>query len=109
MKFMTIPNEQWVIRREAYHRVQEGLRAAGIEFAHRQVTVHVPGGENEDKKGVAGDAPASNSVCITRYGVGARLSRIGGPNSRNGWASISRAPQVCYGLPSCPAPRISIQ
>lgn len=73
MKFMTIPNEQWVIRREAYHRVQEGLRAAGIEFAHRQVTVYVPGGENEDKKGVAGaaattvvnqDAPAVASVGV---------------------------------------------
>jgi len=73
MKFMTIPNEQWVIRREAYRRVQEGLRAAGIEFAHRQVTVHVPGGQNEDKKGVAGaaatavvnqDAPAVASVGV---------------------------------------------
>jgi hypothetical protein len=32
-----------MIRKEVYRRVQEAFKAAGIEFAHREVTVHVPG------------------------------------------------------------------
>lgn len=44
-----------------------------LEFAHREVTVHVPGGQNEDKKDVAGaaatavgnqDTPAVASVGV---------------------------------------------
>jgi hypothetical protein len=32
-----------MIRKEVYRRVQEAFKEAGIEFAHREVTVHVPG------------------------------------------------------------------
>ncbi len=42
MKFTARPGEQWVIRREAYRRVQEALQAAGIQFAHREVRVRLP-------------------------------------------------------------------
>jgi small-conductance mechanosensitive channel len=42
MKFTTHPGKQWVVRREAYQRVRDALSKAGIEFAHREVTVRLP-------------------------------------------------------------------
>jgi small-conductance mechanosensitive channel len=41
-KFTAKPGEQFIIRREVYTRVQKAFEEAGIKFAHRQVTVHVP-------------------------------------------------------------------
>ncbi len=41
-KFTAKPGEQFVIRREVYARVQKAFDEAGIKFAHREVTVHVP-------------------------------------------------------------------
>ena len=41
MKFTSKPGEQFLIRREAFTRVKKALSEAGIEFAHRQVTVRV--------------------------------------------------------------------
>jgi small-conductance mechanosensitive channel len=41
-KFTAKPGEQFIIRREVYTRVQKAFDEAGIKFAHRQVTVHVP-------------------------------------------------------------------
>ncbi|MHC4984419.1 MAG: mechanosensitive ion channel family protein, partial [Planctomycetota bacterium] len=42
-KFMAKPGQQFTIRKEVYRRVQEAFKEQGIEFAHREVTVHVPG------------------------------------------------------------------
>jgi moderate conductance mechanosensitive channel len=42
VKFKTIPGEQFRVRREVFHRVQKAFRDSGIEFAHRNVTVHLP-------------------------------------------------------------------
>jgi hypothetical protein len=42
VKFKTIPGEQFVIRREVFHRVQKAFKESGIEFAHRNVTVYLP-------------------------------------------------------------------
>lgn len=42
-KFMAKPGQQFMIRKEAYRRIQEEFKKHGIEFAHREVTVHVPG------------------------------------------------------------------
>jgi len=42
VKFKTVPGEQFVIRREVFHRVQKAFRDSGIEFAHRNVTVYLP-------------------------------------------------------------------
>ena len=47
VKFKTIPGEQFVVRREVYHMMQESFRENGIEFAHRNVTVYLPP-ENKD-------------------------------------------------------------
>ena len=41
-KFMSKPGRQFVIRKELYNRVQAEFQAAGIEFAHRKVTVELP-------------------------------------------------------------------
>lgn len=39
VKFMAKPGEQFVLRREAFRRIQEAFAAAGIEFAPRRVIV----------------------------------------------------------------------
>ncbi|MDA0231470.1 MAG: mechanosensitive ion channel, partial [Proteobacteria bacterium] len=47
-KFMAKPGEQFVIRREVYTRVQKAFQEAGIEFAHRRVTIDVPKGATDE-------------------------------------------------------------
>ncbi|MHC1730307.1 MAG: mechanosensitive ion channel family protein [Syntrophobacteraceae bacterium] len=42
VKFTCIPGEQWVLRREVFHRIQKAFKEKGIEFAHRNVTVYLP-------------------------------------------------------------------
>jgi len=49
LKFKTIPGEQFVIRREVFRMIQESFREYGIEFAHRNVTVYLPPGEEADE------------------------------------------------------------
>ncbi len=48
-KFMCKPREQFVLRREAYKRIQTAFAANGIEFARRKVEVQTapsaPGGD----------------------------------------------------------------
>jgi small-conductance mechanosensitive channel len=41
-KFMAKPGKQFSIRKEIYTRVQKAFQEAGIEFAHRRVTVELP-------------------------------------------------------------------
>lgn len=54
MKFTCVPGEQWIIRREAFTRVKEALKANGIEFAHRSVHVlmHEPGEREVTKEAI---------------------------------------------------------
>jgi len=47
-KFTAKPGEQFIIRREVYAKVQKAFDEAGIKFAHREVTVHVPEAANAD-------------------------------------------------------------
>ena len=59
IKFKTKPGDQFAVRREVYRRVQERFRDAGIEFAHRNVTVYLP----PEATGNGADAsPDSTSV-----------------------------------------------
>jgi len=67
-KFTAQPGTHFVIRREAYRRITEALKAAGLEYAHRKVIVDVPGLEesvnngklsSEDAKAVAETAGAA--------------------------------------------------
>jgi len=62
VKFKTIPGEQFVIRREVFRMIQEQFAEHGIEFAHRNVTVYMPPGEEADapdKKALAAGAAAA--------------------------------------------------
>lgn len=47
VKFMTRPNDQFILRRVVYHRIQEAFHKAGIRFANRVVTVRVEGDDAE--------------------------------------------------------------
>jgi small-conductance mechanosensitive channel len=81
IKFKTIPGQQFLIRREVYRKVQEAFRTAGIEFAHRNVTVYLPpetesakpdeNSESKDKSATAVDqkmkeAAAAAALAITQ-------------------------------------------
>ena len=58
-KFTARPgNTAWVVRRVAYDRIIRAFRAAGIRFAHREVTVNVPAAEGDLAEGAAGAAAA---------------------------------------------------
>jgi small-conductance mechanosensitive channel len=62
IKFKTVPGQQFLVRRVVYQRVQEAFREAGIEFAHRNVTVYLPpetdSAESEEKS-ESKDKPAT--------------------------------------------------
>jgi small-conductance mechanosensitive channel len=63
VKYMTKPGDQFIIRRELYRMMQESFRKNGIEFAHRNVTVYMPPGEEDntpaEKVAEAGAAAAA--------------------------------------------------
>ncbi|GKT10323.1 mechanosensitive ion channel family protein [Desulforhabdus sp. TSK] len=42
VKFRCIPGEQFILRREVFHRIQRAFKEKGIEFAARNVTVYLP-------------------------------------------------------------------
>ena len=42
VKYKTKPGDQFAIRKEVYHLMQEAFKEEGIEFAHRNVTVYMP-------------------------------------------------------------------
>jgi small-conductance mechanosensitive channel len=42
VKYKTKPGDQFAIRKEVYRLMQEAFKEAGIEFAHRNVTVYLP-------------------------------------------------------------------
>jgi small-conductance mechanosensitive channel len=56
VKYKTKPGDQFAIRKQVYRLMQEAFKEAGIEFAHRNVTVYMPpeegppaGGQPADK------------------------------------------------------------
>jgi small-conductance mechanosensitive channel len=55
VKYKTRPGDQFFIRRELYRMIQESFRKKGIKFAHRNVTVYMPPGDESavpDEKAV---------------------------------------------------------
>lgn len=50
VKFTAQPGKQFVIRREAFKRITEALKAKNIHYAHRKVIVDVPGLGTESPK-----------------------------------------------------------
>lgn len=59
VKYKTIPGEQFVIRKEVYRLLQEAFKEAGIEFAHKNVTVYMPPETSAADKAAAGAAAAA--------------------------------------------------
>jgi small-conductance mechanosensitive channel len=62
IKYKTAPGQQFMIRKEVYRLMQEAFQEAGIEFAHRNVTVYMPPetdetepGDQPDQEAEAGD------------------------------------------------------
>jgi hypothetical protein len=66
VKFRCIPGEQFVLRREVYHRLQKAFKEKGIEFADRKVTVYVP----PQPAGGPGSAPSGEQT-LSPQAVGA--------------------------------------
>lgn len=48
-KFMARPGTQFTIRKEIYNRVKTAFKAAGIEFARREVRVAMPGRDDDHR------------------------------------------------------------
>jgi small-conductance mechanosensitive channel len=81
VKFKTIPGEQFVIRREVYKRLQEYFAAAGIEFAHRNVTVYLPEDktkeESADEQAEGAPSPAApDKNLVQEAGAAAAIAAI---------------------------------
>ena len=70
VKYKTKPGDQFAIRKEVYRLMQEAFKEAGIEFAHRNVTVYMPPGENQQ------DDAKANSEIQRQAAAGAALAAI---------------------------------
>lgn len=64
VKFTAKPGTHFVIRREAYKRITEALRAKGIHYAHKKVIVDMPvhAGENGEDRAKAAAAAAEQAL-----------------------------------------------
>jgi moderate conductance mechanosensitive channel len=61
VKYKTKPGDQFAIRREVYHLMQEAFKEAGIGFAHRNVTVYMPPGAGQSAGQSKNEAPAAGN------------------------------------------------
>ena len=69
-KFTARPgNNAWVVRRVAYDKIIRAFRAAGIKFAHREVTVNVPPSQSGTETATAVAGAAAGAV-IAKAKVG---------------------------------------
>jgi small-conductance mechanosensitive channel len=62
VKFMAKPGEQFVLRRELLHRIRAAFEQEGIQFASREVTVHVTGDADDGKTKKAAAAAARRAL-----------------------------------------------
>ena len=77
VKFKCIPGQQFLIRREVYRLMQEKFHEAGIEFAHRNVTVYFPP-EITQNGTEAPESPAPKGVepTLAQAGAAAAMKMI---------------------------------
>jgi small-conductance mechanosensitive channel len=61
VKFMARPGRQFMVQREAYHRLQKAFREQGIRFGQRRVAVFVPPGTPAATAAAAGAAAATTT------------------------------------------------
>ncbi|MFT4793096.1 MAG: small-conductance mechanosensitive channel [Paracoccaceae bacterium] len=57
VKYMTRPGDQWTTRKLVYHELHELFAREGIHFAHKEVTVRIPG-MTDDRKLTKAEAEA---------------------------------------------------
>jgi small-conductance mechanosensitive channel len=62
IKYKTEPGQQFIIRKEVYRLMQEAFQEAGIEFAHRNVTVYMPPEDAETETGDASDQKMTDNA-----------------------------------------------
>jgi small-conductance mechanosensitive channel len=74
VKFKTLPGEQFKIRKEVYRMIQTEFRAAGIEFASRNVTVYVPPASRP--VGAGAEEQAAFDASVLQAGAAAGLMLI---------------------------------
>ena len=71
VKYKTKPGDQFAIRKEVYHLMQEAFKEAGIEFAHRNVTVYMPPDESQEASEGAAEQSAESDSDIRRQAAAA--------------------------------------
>jgi small-conductance mechanosensitive channel len=74
VKYKTKPGDQFAIRKEVYHLMQEAFKEEGIDFAHRNVTVYMPPetrGEASDGAAGADEQSAKSGSAIHRQAAAA--------------------------------------
>lgn len=80
VKFTTKPNKQFVIQREVFKRIMEGLAKKGIQFAHRRVIVEMPPGFDKpadpDQSNQKSDSTDSARMEQLKAGAAAALTRM---------------------------------
>lgn len=59
VKFKTVPGGQFMLRRVVFQRIQEKFRENNIEFAHKNVTVYLPPGVENNSEAVKAGAAAA--------------------------------------------------
>jgi len=64
VKFTAKPGAHFLIRREAYKRITEALRAKGIHYAHRKVIVDIPSPAGSTEEQIASAAGAATRELI---------------------------------------------
>ncbi len=69
VKFKTIPGEQFIVRREVYRMIQEKFRENNIEFAHRNVTVYMPGDNHTTPEARTAAAAAASAASEQDPGI----------------------------------------
>ncbi len=86
VKFKTLPGEQFVVRRHVFQMMQQAFRDAGIEFAHRNVTVYLPP-EQIQQVASGSEQPAQPQAASPREtaaGDGAKDSGTDMPTEKKG-------------------------
>ncbi|MGB9442251.1 MAG: mechanosensitive ion channel family protein, partial [Desulfobacterales bacterium] len=71
VKYKTKPGDQFAIRKEVYHLMQEAFKEEGIEFAHRNVTVFMPPDESQEASEGAAEQSAESDSDIRRQAAAA--------------------------------------
>ena len=82
VKFKTLPGEQFKVRKEVYRMIQSEFRAAGIDFASRNVTVFIPPGPKQ--AGAGGARCGRPEHAASRCGRGPRADSAGGGTEAQG-------------------------